>query len=259
MKKRLYVVVHPIEALIGSQLQPGEFANHYKFGSFKHYDGKLIFAEIDADFRHEYFEIEQAMESIVAHEDGRPKATKFIKNYRVLEHVDLAAYKKLYLVNPDSSILELDQSLQDDVRHEDNLIRLYIEISPLRFLLLSNLNYKDFGSALARDEMKGAPIVCFSQVEFDAEAFLDDIKNTPFITSPIPGVHPEKLKKAVEEMKLIPSKKTKGLSLSTHFDSLSYKHIRHGIILSGKDKTIGYKIPSIAEIEAANLKFWKAM
>ena len=259
MDKRLYVVMHPIEALIGSQLQPAEFASHYKFGSFKHYEGKLIFAEIDAGFRNKYFEIERAMEGVVEHDDGRPKATKYIKNYRVLEHIDLPAYKQLYLVNSDSSILGLEQTLHDDVRHENNLIRLYIEIAPLRFLLLSNLNYKDFGSTMVKDSMKGAPVVCFSQIEFDAEDFLENIKNTPFITSPIPGVHPEKLRKAIEEMKRSPSKKTKGLSLATYFDALSYKNIRHGIILSNGTDIIEYKIPSISEIEEKNFKFWKAM
>lgn len=259
MEKRLYVVIHPIGALIGSQLSPEEFASHYMFGSFKHYEGKLIFAEIDPNYRNPYFEINKALETVVPHEDNRPKATKFIKSYRVLEHIELEAYKSLYLVNPDASMIELKSSPLDEVRHESNLIRLYVEIAPLRILTLSNLNFKDFGETLANDTMKGAPIICFSQIELDADMYLHDIIKNPFITSPLPGIHPVKLKEAIEEMKTHPNKKTKGLSLSTHFDSLSYKHIRHGIIISTNKKTIAFKIPSLSEIEKINLKFWRAM
>jgi hypothetical protein len=59
---------------------PKAVAEHYKFGSTKHFGGKIVFAEIDINYRNAYFDIETILKQVVPHEeDGRPKATKFIK------------------------------------------------------------------------------------------------------------------------------------------------------------------------------------
>ena len=81
---RLYVILHPTSALIGSQLTPAELARHYTVGPTRHYRGKVIFAELDVGFRNPYFAIDAALREMVPHPDGRPKATKFISCYRVL-------------------------------------------------------------------------------------------------------------------------------------------------------------------------------
>ena len=92
-QKHLYMIVFPINALVASQLEPDQFGKHYTTGSAKHYSGKVIFAEIDINYRHPHFEIEKYLDLTVAHEDGSPKKTKFIKSYNVLDNVDLLYYK----------------------------------------------------------------------------------------------------------------------------------------------------------------------
>lgn len=82
--KHLYMIVFPINALVASQLKPNEFAEHYTIGSAKHYKGKVIFAEVDINFRNPYFEIDHYLSLTVAHEDGRPKKTKFIDRKSVV-------------------------------------------------------------------------------------------------------------------------------------------------------------------------------
>src|SRR6266542_745933 len=100
-ENHLYMILHPNAALVGSQLNPGDFAKHFITGSSKYFSGKLIFAEIDANYRHPYFKIDKMLESLVPHEDGRPKSTKYVCTYRVLEHIDFDKIKKLYLSTPE--------------------------------------------------------------------------------------------------------------------------------------------------------------
>lgn len=259
MEQRLYFIIHPIGALIGSQLDPKAFAEHYKFGSTKHYGGKLIFAEIDINYRNAYFDIDTILKQVVPHEeDGRPKATKFIKTYRVLEHIEFSAIKEVFLVNADSSLLELERHTLDETR-EEGIIRLYGEINPLKYFILSRFNYQEFGQYITRDSTKSAPVIAFSQFELHADEFLEEIQKNPLCISPIQGVHPVNLKDAIQEMKDLPDKKTKGLTLNASIDSLSYKLIRHGIMFSNQKETILYKMPPIREIEDKHIKFWKSL
>ena len=56
--KHMYMIVFPINALASSQLSPSEFAQHYAVGSSKHFRGKVIFVELDINFRNPYFEFD---------------------------------------------------------------------------------------------------------------------------------------------------------------------------------------------------------
>ena len=95
--KRLYMILYPHNALVASQLTPDDFAKHYTAGSSRHYQGKVIFAEIDPTYRHDFFRIEEVLDEVKPHKDGRPKATKFVASYRVLEHIAFGAIIRLHL------------------------------------------------------------------------------------------------------------------------------------------------------------------
>jgi hypothetical protein len=90
-EKHLYMILHPNYSLIASQLEPEHFLKHYVQGSTRYFEGRLIFVEIDPNFRNPFFDIDAAFAELKPHEDGRPKATKFIKSYRVMEHIDFEA------------------------------------------------------------------------------------------------------------------------------------------------------------------------
>lgn len=108
--KHLYMIVFPINALVASQLNPEDFGMHYAVGSTKHYSGKVIFVELDINFRDPYFEIDKYLEETKADPvTGRPKRTKFISSYAVLEHVPLSVLKELYLVHPNGKVLPLQK------------------------------------------------------------------------------------------------------------------------------------------------------
>ena len=256
---RLYQILYPNPSLIASQLDPEQFARHYIAGSTRYYQGKVIFAEVDISFRHPYFEIEPALEQLKPHEDGRPKATKFISSYRVLEHIDFQALKNLYLTTPEGYCLELSSSVYDP-QHKSGPLRVIMEITPQRMLILSKLNFVDFAAYITGPHNpKGAPKFFYTQIELDIEEFLKTFAENPVMVPPIPTIHPSRLRDAIQEMNTIAGKRTKGLSLNSAFDRIPYKLIRHGFMLAAQDETRFYPMPSLHEIEEKNFRFWKSM
>lgn len=255
---RLYHMLYPNHALIASQLTPTQLAEHYFVGSSKYYDSKIIFVEIDSSFRHPYFDIEGALKDLVPHEDGRPKSTKFISSYRVLEHLDLKAVGNLYLCTSDGHILELKQG-QDNLPHKSDMIRTFAHISPLTMLVLTKQNATEYGQFMTQNKRKGAPKTFFTQIQLDADGFLNDLEKNLYLNSPLPFVHPSKLRDAILELKENPTKEGKGLSLNSDIGRISYKMIRHGFWISSPEKTIFFPMPTRDEIEKTNFAFLKSM
>jgi hypothetical protein len=67
------MICYPNPALIGSQLDPEQFARHYTVGSSRDYQGRLVFAEVDPEFRNNFFDIESVMKALAPHKDGRDR------------------------------------------------------------------------------------------------------------------------------------------------------------------------------------------
>ena len=258
-QKHLYMIMHPNPSLVGSQYSPEQFARHYMSGSTRHYEGKVIFSELDIDFRHPYFDIEAGLEALVPHEDGRPKATKFICAYRVLEHIDFDAVKKLYLTTPEAAVLGLDPAPYDKT-HQPDLLRVYAEIVPTRMLVITRLNFPEFGRYItAPKNPKGVPKIFYTQIDLDIEKFMTEFKENPFLNTPMPSVHPSKLRDAIIELQNKPEKQTKGLSLDSNLNQKSYKYIRHGFMFASREDTKFFPMPPLDEIEDRNFNFWRDM
>ncbi len=258
-ESHLYVILYPNQALVASQYTPKQFARHYVSGSTRHYDGKVVFAEVDTAYRNSYFDIDKGMEGLVPHEDGRPKATRFISSYRVLEHIDLDAIQTLYLTTPEGACMGLEPA-EMEYEPSQREQRIFAEIAPLRMLVLSNLNFVDFGKSItAPENPKGAPVLFYTQLDLDIPEFMEGIRNDPLMRSPITNVHPSKLRDAVEEMRNSPAKHTKGLSLDTDFNKSSYKDVRHGFMFASQEKSRFFPMPSLSEMERNHYKFWRSM
>ncbi len=60
MSVHLYLSLLP-EALVASMLEPEDFGVYYAVGSHKKLHGQAIFIEVDPDFRHEFFQIDDAV------------------------------------------------------------------------------------------------------------------------------------------------------------------------------------------------------
>ena len=104
IEKHLYLICWPNYALVASMLPPHEFGKHYTIGSSRYFHGQTIFAEIDVDYRHDYFEIPRFLDEMKPGPDGQPKRTKFVSCYRVLEHIELSAFKNLYVTSASGTV-----------------------------------------------------------------------------------------------------------------------------------------------------------
>lgn len=258
IQKRLYMILYPNNALVGSMLPPDQFATHYQVGSNRYYSGKLIFAEVDIAFRHPYFEnLEPGLAALVPHEDGKPKATKFICSYRVLEHIDFQALRSLYLASNEGHCLELKRQVAAPV--DDQTFRIFGELCPVRMVVLTSYSADELAKYVTKPgNPKGCPKIFFTQIDVNVEEFLQDFAKNPFLQPPVPSVHPSKLRDAVESMRAS-GNKTKGLSLNTAMGSMAFKKVAHGFWLASQEETVFYRMPSLAEIEETNFRFFKSM
>ncbi len=257
-QNRLYMVLYPNASLIASQYDPDMFAQHYTSGSSRHYSGKVVFAEVAPDYRHDYFDIESSLKELKPHEDGRPKATKFISCYRVLEHVDLEAIGDLHLSTQEGHCINLQRG-EFDIAHKET-IRIYAEINPMHMLVMSRYNPREFGACITDPaNPKSAPKQFYTQLNIDIDEFLRDFEHNPFKPSPVTALHPSTIRDGYLELMANPAKKNKGLALDSNLDSMSYRLLKHGFTFATKGKSIFYPLPSVRAIEAKNLKFWRTM
>lgn len=257
--KHLYLVLHPNHSLIASQLEPEHFIRHYVQGSTRYFEGRLIFAELDSEFRNPYFDIELAYSELKPHEDGRPKATKFIKSYRVLEHIDFDALGKLYLCNSVGDYVALE-SAEYNPSEDTEEFRIMLEIDPVKFIVLTKYDFREFGRFITDPRnSKGAPKMFFSQLEFSTEEFLKDFEENPLIRCYVPGIHPARLRNAIEEVRSTPGKYVKGLSLDCPIDKISYKLLRDGFMFAEQGKCKYYPLLSLDDVERRFYKYWKSM
>jgi hypothetical protein len=255
--KHLYMIVFPVNALVASQLGPEEFAEHYTVGSAKHYRGKVIFAEIDINFRDPYFDIDHYLALTVPHPDGKLKKTKFISSYSVLEHVAFKSYKNLYLVTSNGKVLGIPSKPYTAV-NEPGLVRIYQEIAPLSNLVASTLDQRAFGKYITSEtKSKGAPRICFTQYDFNVADFMEKNRNREMMYSPIPENNPARLYDFLEELQTTPSKKTKTISLNTTLLEASYALVRHGFWFAAGNELLFYPMPSHDELENKHYDWWR--
>ena len=257
-ENRIYMVLYPNTTLIASQYEPEMFARHYTSGSSRHYSGKVVFAEVDVNYRNAFLDIENVLGQLTPHSDGRPKATKFIASYRVLEHVDLAAIGRLYLSTQEGHCIALDKGAYE--ASENEAVRVYAEVSPMRMLVMSKYNLREFGAYITDPgNHKSAPKQFYTQLDIDVPEFLQEFEQNPFKPSPISALHPSTIRDGFNDLMNHPDKNSKGVSLDSNLDSISYRLLKHGFAFAAQGESLFYPLPSHAEIEARNLKFWRTM
>ena len=256
---RLYQILYPNQALVASQLAPEAFAKHYLIGSIRHYSGKLVFADIDINFRNPYFDIDGGLKALVPHEDGSPKHTKFICSYRVMEHMDFDMIKSIYISTSEARVLELKPAEYDKV-HQSGFLRTFAEIAPLSMLVISPYDMLEFGKFITQPgNSKGCPQLFYTQIELNVDEFIANFEKNPFMQAPFPFLHPSKLRDAILQMKIKPEKRSKGLALFCPLDQISFKMIRHGFMFAGQKQHKYFPMPSLHDIETTHFRFWQDM
>lgn len=254
----LYMICYPNSSLVLSQLTPDDFGFRYSYGSASFYSGKLIFAEIDINYRHPYFRIDEALKELKPHPDGRPKATKYISSYRVLEHIDIDAIKTLYIANSDGACYPLPPGKYVPVEEQNP--RVYAELTPLSMLTLAKYNMRDFGLWFTNPEnIISVPRLLYVQVNLNVDEFLVNFETNLLIQSPLEGVHPSKLRDAVLDLRSRDDKHIKAITLDTSFTKESYRKIRHGFMVADQEKQKFFPMPPMAEIEKNDYRFYRGL
>lgn len=133
MKIHLYMLCYRYEALVASHLEPVDFGRYMALGTQKHTRGNVLFFEIDPDLKSDYFKLDDIQQRCAPHEDGSPKRSKYISVYRVLEHLPLSAFLKLYLVTADGRVMWLTDSQhpEEEKQHDAHLFQELCPLSPL--------------------------------------------------------------------------------------------------------------------------------
>lgn len=248
-EQHLYAIMWPNHALVASNLGPNEFGKHYTIGSSRYFHGQVVFAEIDSEYRHDYFEIDRYMSEVVPKPDGSPKRTKFISTYRVLEHLEMTAFRDLHITSVEGRVLSLEQAPYER-QHGPGFIRTYQEICPLNAIVLSYMTPPEFGKYITDPhQAKSAPKLFFTQIDLDIDKYLSTLESNPFLSSPIPNVHPQKLRDQILEFRGNPGKKIKGISLDSAFGRLSFLSLRSGFWIAGGEELIYWPIPDLATLE----------
>ena len=258
-QKYLYAIMHPNPSLVASQLEPLEFGKQYSVGTKRYYQGKLLFIEVDPTYRNDYFRIDEYLEQTVAKSDGSPKRTKIISSYRVLEHLDLEALGDLYAVTPSGAALRIQKSAYVPVESEVGTIHLIQEINPLQLLVATTLDHGSFGAYLtSKNNPKGAPKLFFTELDLEVDAFLSGWEANPFLPSPIPRIHPQKLSAALKFLKTSDEYKTATLGLASVFDEVYYRNLKNGFYLAHGEKMNYYPFPSEETLKRDHFAWYRS-
>lgn len=247
----LYLSMIP-EALIASMLTPEEFGVYYAVGTAKKARGQAIFFEVDPDFRHDYFRIEEGIRRCVPHEDGSPKASIYISVYRVLEHVPLDVIQQLYLVTQDGRILSLDAG--EALPGNTDGFHLYQEIAPVNPLVVSSLGPHPFYELIVKNPttLLRLPAICF------AELRLGELAKDPEHgeVGDLPYSRIAHLRQCLRDLatKTVDAKMVN----RTQPAVFPYRTIKSGIFLGNEEDLIFFPLSPHEELRTEHYRWWRS-
>jgi hypothetical protein len=240
------------EALIASMLTPEEFGVYYAVGTAKKSRGQAVFFEVDPNFRHDYFRIEEGIRRCVPHEDGSPKASIYISVYRVLEHVPLDVIKKLYLVTQDGRVLSLQPSAELPTETEG--LHLYQEIAPVHPLVVSTLGPVAFYEFIIKNptSLLSLPAICF--VELRLGELAQDPERGAVRDLPYSSIG--HLRQCIVDLKTknVHTKMVNRIQPA----SFLYRTIKSGVFVGNEERLLYFPLPSQEELRARHYYWWRS-
>ncbi len=251
MTRHLYLSLIP-EALIVSMLPPEEFGEYYTVGDKRKHNEQAIFIEIDPNFRHPFFRIDEAMARCVPHETGKPKKSVYVATYRVLENIPIEAMGKLYLATRYGKVLPLEKSEKLPAYNQNYY--LYQEIAPVSVLVASTYDPVKFHYFMTHDPdtLISFPALAYMDLRLDnldKDPEKGEIGSLPYDFIPI-------LRDALVAIrdKNIHSKMVD----RTHTVEHPYRTINTGIYIGSMDGLLYYPMPSPEELDRDHFDWWRS-
>ena len=249
-KHHLYLSAIP-EALVASMLPAEEFGRYLAVGSHKRSSGAAIYFEVDPEFSSEFFNMGIVPERCVAKADGTPKHSVYLGIYRVLEHIPLEAFGKLYLTTRDGQVLALEQG--ELPAEFSDAHYLYDEICPVHPLIASRLDPAAFTKfATNPDSPLCVPKILFTQLDPAAIIGADKTAEGSM------AIHnlPERIKECFEELDAA-DKPTKTADRTRQL-TFRWNHIKNGYFIGDQNSLLYYPFPTVDTLERDHHQWWRS-
>ncbi|MCA9969395.1 MAG: hypothetical protein KC425_04220 [Anaerolineales bacterium] len=251
MTVHLYLSLMP-EALIASMLSPDEFGTYYAVGETKKQRGQAIFIELDPNFRHEYFRIDEGIARCVPHADGSPKKSVYIATYRVLEHVPLSVMGKLYLVSSYGETLALDRS--EAYPEPRSGVHMYQELTPVHPLVVTTFGPVEFYEFIIRDPESMIHLPAIAFVELQLGELATDPEHGAVRDLPYSYIH--HLREVLIDLKY----KEVHTKIVNRVESVQfpYRMIQSGLFIGRPEALAYYPLPSRDELRSQYYRWWRS-
>lgn len=251
MKKHLYFSLIP-ESLIASMLSPEEFGAYYAVGSEKRSRGQAMFFEINPAFSSEYLPLGEIATRCVPHEDGTPRRSTYLSIYRVLEHLPLSQFGKLYLVTADGRVLGIEpQKWQDE---SVDSLHLYQEFCPMNPRVVSELNPRRFSRYITeRRAGVWVPRIVFAELQLEDFAFKPETARADNL--PYPNM--DHMRDCLVNIKNDPAKQTKTV-VRHRQDEVLYRTVKNGFFVGDQSDLLYYPMPTREKLEGEHYAWWRS-
>ncbi|MGE5682566.1 MAG: hypothetical protein ACM34K_16995 [Bacillota bacterium] len=251
MKIHYYMLCYRFEALVASHLEPEAFGLYMSVGTQKNTRGNVVFFEIDPDLQSDYFRLDDIQKRCVPHKDGSPKRSKYISIYRVMEHLNLSAFGKLYLTTADGRVMSLD-SQEYGSNYEDSVPHLYQELCPVSPLVVSRLAPEAFVQLMTDPcNPVSIPRLFFADMRLE-------IDKTGRLAGNLPYTDPIHIVDCVREVKSETGRKqTKTVSRNPQIHGF-FRTIRRGFFLGDQTGMKFYPFPDTRSLEVDHSKWWRS-
>jgi hypothetical protein len=251
MSVYLYFSLIP-EALIVSMLPPDEFGQYYSTGHQCKTKGQAVFFEVDPDFRHPYFPIDEAIACCVPHPDGRPKHSVYISVYRVLEHIPVEALGQLHLSTSYGQTLAL--SREEPVEEKPHTAKhLYQDLTPAGGLLVSTLDPVRYYRTVTSEPTKFIRYPGLAFVELGLGELATNPEHGQTADLPYPYIH--HLREAL--MILDPETKQTKLVQRAHTAEFPYRMVKTGFFVGNGPTLSYYRMPSAEVLRKEHPRWWR--
>jgi len=247
MKLHLYFLCYRVEALVVSMLPPEEFGTYMAVGTNKLTRGKVLFFEVDPDFKSDFFDIESARAKCVPRSDGSPKRSVYVSIYRVLENIESSRLGKLYLVTRDGLVIGIEPTPCCPKAGEGPY--LFQELCPVAPLIATTLPPADFVSFVTdRSRAVSVPRIFFADLASGEGGT---------VPASLPYRQPEHITDCFRQLGGEADKRVKTVDRA-HADEFFFRTIRAGFFLGDANDTRFYPFPTKEDFAGPYHAWWRS-
>ncbi|MEI7811828.1 MAG: hypothetical protein WCJ01_05310 [Ignavibacteria bacterium] len=250
MKIHYYMLCYRFEALVASHLDPEAFGLYMSVGTQKNTRGNVLFFEVTPDINSPYFRLNDIENRCVPHKDGSPKRSKYISIYRVLEHLPVSSFGRLYLTTADGRVLALESTNYN--AQDKGGANLYQELCPVSPMVVSHLAPETFVKFMTNPANPvNLPRIFFSDMRVDMDT-------TGHLAGNLPYTDPMHIVDCIQEVATDPDKKqTKTVSRNPQIHGF-FRTIRRGFFLGDQTELKFYAFPELGRLEIEHAKWWRS-